>query len=182
MRIYKRGNYWYIDYTFQGTRIRKKVSRSKRMAELALKDIEVKIAKEQWLGVLPKNKISFEEFSKQYLRYSEANKSPKYSRTEKRTLESKFIPIFKDKYLDEITAHEIEEYKYKRQREVKAASVNRELACLKHLYNKAIDWDLVQQNPVKKVKLLKEPPGRMRYLTIIEINKLLDNCAEHLKP
>jgi len=32
------------------------------------------------------------------------------------------------------------------------------------------------------VKLLKEPPGRLRYLTPEELSRLLDACAPHLKP
>lgn len=74
------------------------------------------------------------------------------------------------------------QYKSKRLEEVKPATVNRELACLKHLYNKAIDWGLVEQNPLKKVKLLKEPPGRIRYLSKEEIERLIANSSKHLKP
>ena len=40
----------------------------------------------------------------------------------------------------------------------------------------------VKQNPAKPVKLLKEPPGRLRYLTLEELTRLLDTCAPHLKP
>lgn len=42
----------FTDYTFQGRRIRKKMGPSKHLAELALKDIEIKIAKQE-LGFAP---------------------------------------------------------------------------------------------------------------------------------
>ena len=41
-------------------------TRSKRLAELALKDIDVKIAKEQ-LNLAPPEKIRFDEFAKKFL-------------------------------------------------------------------------------------------------------------------
>ncbi|RKX30139.1 MAG: hypothetical protein DRP46_06085 [Candidatus Zixiibacteriota bacterium] len=56
-RIYYRnkkkgGRIWFVDYAYQGRRIRKKIGPSKRLAELALKDIEIKIAKQE-LGFAP---------------------------------------------------------------------------------------------------------------------------------
>jgi hypothetical protein len=44
-RIYKRAPVYYIDYALNGRRIRKKVGKSKRVAELVRKNIEVKLAK-----------------------------------------------------------------------------------------------------------------------------------------
>ena len=37
-------------------------------------------------------------------------------------------------------------------------------------------------NPAKGVKLLKEPPGRLRYLKPEEIKTLLQACSEHVRP
>lgn len=182
MRKYKRGSYWYIDYTFQGKRIRKEVSRSEKVADLVMKDIEVKIAKEEYLGIKPKEKILLKDFIQKYLEYSKANKTFHYYQEEKNTLENRLVPFFNGKCLDEITVQDVEKYKSDRIKEVKPATINRDLACLKHLYNKAIDWNLTEFNPVKKVRFFKEPPGRVRYLSSEEINRLLTNCPEQLKP
>ena len=54
---------------------------------------------------------------------------------------------FQDLYLDEITPLLIENYKQARVRLVKPATVNRELACLSHMFNTAIRQDLVSQKP-----------------------------------
>lgn len=57
-----------------------------------------------------------------------------------------------------------------------------ELACLKAMLNLAEEWDLAGKTVVRKIKLLKEPPGRLRYLTIEEIHRLINAAqAEHLK-
>ena len=68
-------------------------------------------------------------------------------------------------YLSEITPKVIEEYKARRLETVKPATVNKEFALLKHMFTKAIKWRYFKQNPAKPVKLPKEPPGRLRYLT-----------------
>jgi site-specific recombinase XerD len=64
----------------------------------------------------------------------------------------------------------------------KPATVNRLLATLKHMFTKGIEWDMVSSNPVKHVKLFRESSGRVRYLEIDEIRRLLDETAEHLRP
>ncbi len=74
----------------------------------------------------------------------------------------------------------IERYKATRLQSVSPASVNRELACLKYMYTKAIEWGFAKANPAKKVKLLKEPPGRLRYLKPNEVDVLLKAWADHL--
>lgn len=68
---------------------------------------------------------------------------------------------------------------------VKAATVNRSLACLKHMFTKALDWEMVSEDVVKrikKVKLIPENNRRLRYLSIEESATLLNACDKHLKP
>ena len=50
------------------------------------------------------------------------------------------------------------------------------------MYTMAIEWGHIKHNPAKGVKLLKEPPGRLRYLMPNEVEALLKTCAKHLKP
>jgi len=51
--IYKRGGVWYLSFYLDGRRIRKRVGRSKRIAELARQETEVKLAKNEigWVEV-----------------------------------------------------------------------------------------------------------------------------------
>lgn len=182
MRIYKRKNSWYLDYTYKGKRIRKSVGRSKKVAELTLKDIEVKIAKEEQLGIHDTKKILLTDFAEEYLKFSKTNKAPQSHRRDIVSLRVNLMPYFKEQYLKGIDPETIEKYKTERLGKVKPATVNRELACLKNLFNKSIEWGYCNVNPVKKVKLLKEPPGRIRYLENYEIHALLKECSLTLKP
>jgi len=181
MGVYKKGKNWYIDYYLKGRRKRRKIGPSKKLAQQVLQDVRVKIAKGEYLGVYDEKKILFEEFSQQYLAYSKANKAESTYQRRDRFNISQLNSVFSGKYLFEITPRMIEEYKATRLEKVAPATVNRELACLKHMYTKAIEWDYIKANPVKMVKLLKEPPGRMRYLKPEEVKKLLEACHGYLR-
>jgi hypothetical protein len=61
-------------------------------------------------------------------------------------------------------------------------SINRELGFLRHLNNKAIDWEKAALNPVKKVKFDREDNSRVRWLTVEEEERLLAQCVPQLKP
>jgi hypothetical protein len=69
-----------------------------------------------------------------------------------------------NKTLRQIVPGDIERYISKRTQEVSPASVNRELAYLKHLFNGAIADGKVENNPVRQVKMLKENNQRVRFL------------------
>jgi len=182
MGVFKKGKNWYIDYYIKGHRKRKKIGPSKKLAEQVLKDVQTKIAKKEYLGILEEKKILFEDFSEHYLEYSKANKSfSTYWRRDRFSVNN-LLSAFKGKYLFEITPQMIEKYKASRLEKVEPATVNRELACLKHMYTKAIEWGYVRTNPVKAVKLLKEPPGRLRYLRPEEVGALTKACSDYMRP
>jgi len=180
MGVYKKGKNWYIDYYVKGRRKRRKIGPSKKLAQQVLQDVRLKIAKGEYLGVYDEKKILFEEFGQQYLAYSKANKA-KSTQQRDRFSVAQLTAVFKERYLFEITPRMIEKYKATRLEKVAPATVNRELACLKHMFTKAIEWGYLKTNPVKMVKLLKEPPGRLRYLNPDEAKALLEACQGYLR-
>ncbi len=123
-------------------------------------------------------KIRFEEMARSYIKtYSKPNKRSFWrDEISLRQLAS----FFKKKYLDEITSLDVEKYKARRSEKVAPATVNRELACLKHMFTKAIEWGKAKENPVLKVRLFREENKRVRYLEKEEVKALLDACSEHL--
>jgi len=182
MAIFKKGNNWYIDYYFKGKRKRKKIGPSKKLAEQVLKDVQIKIAKGEYLGVYEERKVLFENFTKEYLEYSKTNKSFSTYQRRDRVSTNRLEKAFHGYYLHEITPKMIEDYKAERLKEVTPTTTNKDISCLKHMYTKAAEWGYLTRNPAKEVKLLKEPPGRLRYLEPEEIKKLLDACTPYLRP
>ncbi|OVE79605.1 hypothetical protein BVY01_02025, partial [bacterium I07] len=82
-----------------------------------------------------------------------------------------------------IRAQDIEDYiAHRRNQGVSNATVNRELACLKRMYNLAIKWGEVKRNPVHDVDFLEEPPGRTRFLSEQECRRLIECSPDHMKP
>ncbi len=88
-----------------------------------------------------------------------------------------------------VTASRISEYKAKRLaieksrrgRALSVASINRPLALLRHLLRLAHEeWEVLPAVP--RIKLEKEPQGRLRWLTPEEATQLLDACRAQKNP
>jgi integrase len=172
------GGPWYMDYIDdEGIRHREVGGYTKRDAQRAL----AKTKEDLRLGKYVKRhgQKKFEELAKEYMDYSKANK-----RSWERDVYSlhHLVPFFKDKSLSEIKPHSIEKYKAERKKAVSESTINRELACLKHMFSMAMKWEWTADNPVKKVKLFKEHLLPMRILSFEEEKKLLSVCNGSLRP
>ena len=180
MGVYLKGNTYYIDYYADGKRKRECIGPDKRLAETVLKKRKVEIAEGRYLDIKKNEKIKFEDFAQEFLTL--------HSKPNKKSWKSDFYnlkniaPFFKGKNLYEITIQDIEKFKVARSRGVKPATVNRDLATLKTMFNKAVEWGKIEENPAKKVKFLREPGGRLRYLEKEEIRQLLSNSPERIRP
>lgn len=65
-------------------------------------------------------------------------------------------------------------------KKLKPATVNRELACMKAMFNHFINLDLIDRNPVARVKLLAENNEKMRVLSFEEERIYLAACSQPL--
>ena len=64
-----------------------------------------------------------------------------------------------------------------RKKQMSPARVNRYMAALSTALNTAIrEWEWMDDNPMRKISKLKEPRGRVRYLSDEERERLLDAC------
>ncbi len=181
MGVFKRGENWYISFFFKGERIKESIGPSRKIAEAVMAKRKAEIAENRYLDKrkeLPP--IKFHDFGVQFLEWAKVNHKPgsrKRELTNMRTLEKGFG----DKNIHEITTWSIEQYKVKRKTEVKASSVNRELAMLKSMLNKAVEWGKLKEAP-KRIKLLKGVQNRLRFLMPDEVQRLISNCSDHLRP
>jgi integrase len=88
--------------------------------------------------------------------------------------------------LTEITAPRIAEYRIMRmttksdktQRNLEPGSVNRELLVLRGLVRPAADEECGYLEKAPKVRLEREPQGRLRFLSDDERDRLLDECRK----
>jgi integrase len=185
--VFKRGKKYWIAYYSNGKLVREAVSLDRDTAEKVLKTRQSDIIRRRF-HLPTTQKMRFEEMAKQYLEWSKINK-----RSWLRDADSlkNLVPFFKVHSLSEITPLMVDQYKEMRKKTVKVskvskiekrpanATVNRELALLKHLFSMAIKWEYVDSNPVKGIKFLKENM-KERILTTEEISTLLDEANENL--
>jgi len=180
MGIYHKNGSWFIDYYANGRRKREKIGSSRKLAETVLAKRKIEIAENRFLDIKKRPRVLFGEMAEDYIEL--------YSRVNKKSWESDVGYVknlnrhFGGKYLSEITPRMIEDYKAKRLEDgVTPCTVNHELACMKCLFSKAIEWDKATENPVKKVKLFKENNQRVRFLEKEELKLLLDACREPVR-
>lgn len=186
MGVYLRGKSWYIDFYYEGKRYTERVGKvSKSVAEEKLDIRRSEVIGGEWKP--KKVNTPFEKFKEQYLEYSKGNKKPKSFIRDECSLKH-LSRVFNGKMLSEISSFLVEKYKLIRKDEkAEPATINRELGCLRHIFNMAIKWKKAQINPVREVKFLKEPKEKERILTEEEEAKLLETVRtspkeKHLEP
>lgn len=140
------------------------------------------------LGVIseeePQAPVLFETFADEFIKkHSELNKRPASVRSDRNSL-THLKPYFKNKYLAAISPELVEGYKASRKGHVSPASINRELALLKTIMAKAVEWRRISVNPIAGKAVRKFPEGEkeMRFLTAVESRRLINSATGHLKP
>jgi integrase len=110
-------------------------------------------------------------------------------------LARQLVPFFGLTPLSAITTSEVERYKATRvqaphlrqygqgapTKTTSAATVNRELAVLSHLLNRALEWGWIDR-VTAKIKRLKEDKGRITYLTPEQCARLVDAARGDQNP
>ena len=66
----------------------------------------------------------------------------------------------------------------------KNAYINKVLNILKAMFTKAVEWEMVESDALKRVRRVKGllENKRLRYLSVEECQRLIDACDTHLKP
>jgi integrase len=126
------------------------------------------------LGFLDKSKDqspTLESFVKDYMEHAKANKRS-WVHDEFRA--RRLCGAFGWKRLSEITSWDVEQYRLNRKKQAQPATVNRELALLRHMFNLAIEWGKAEKNPVStRNHFFKEPNHRIRVLSPEEEHQLM---------
>ena len=68
-------------------------------------------------------------------------------------------------------------------RQIAPATQNRYLQVLSHAFSFAVrEWEWLEDNPVRKIRRVKEPRGRVRFLSDDERGRVLDACKKSKNP
>jgi integrase len=183
MGLFKRGKVYWMCYNFNGKQKQKSSGvTDRKMAQGFLDKIKTEIVEGKYLDKKRDQKIKFEDFADEYLVLHTEAENKSWKKTNK-VLVKTLKEFFTGYCLSEITKELVLKFRAKRLKEVTGATVNRNLACLKSIFNRAIDWGRFDgHNPVAKMKKCEEPEGRTRYLQETEVVRLVECCEDRFKP
>lgn len=181
----ERSGTYFIDYRVNGRRIRKAVGPSKKIAELALKDLEVKLAKNE-IGFTTKD-ANLSNLFQEFLAYSRTNHAPNSQKRYGAIIRNFEAFLGNYPYLSKVsqlTPKTFEDFKaFRKGQEAANRTINIELQTLRAMFNLAIQWNYSKENPTKGVSPLKEDRHiKPRFLSKEECKTLLDSCGEELYP
>jgi len=171
--VYMRGNLWTIDFTINGRRVREGIGTNRRQAEMVLakrmsEAIEGRYFSKRNLGLMP-----FKEFADKYLK----EVVPLMRSVRSETIRvRRWTRDLGTRPLGQITRAELETWQRETRLRCKPSTVNRELGRLRHMLNRAVDWGLLEENPMKGLKFLHENNARQRYLSLKECERLIQAC------
>lgn len=170
---------WYYDFMHNKVRYRGVGGTTKTQALRALEKKRSEVLSGKFGIVVNSESLKIEGFAETYLRRRQHLRSRKRDALSVRTL----LKFFRGKLLKSVTPSDIEDYIGRRREQgVSNGTINRELSCLKRMYSLGIKWGDARYNPVRDVDMLEEPPGRTRFLSEEEAQRLIDSASEHLKP
>jgi len=183
--IYRRGNIYWIRYAGLDGRTVYESSGSEKFRDAEALLIQRKQSIKE--GKQPEIKRivnhTFRELSEKYLAWIEGRqKSAKIKGYIIRQLVEMFgnLPLrsFNTSLVEQLQTDSMK-------RGLRNSSCNKILNILKHMFTKAVEWEMVESESLKrirKVKLLRDDGKRLRYLSREECQALINNCDPHLKP
>jgi integrase len=184
------GREYRIDYrNINGERVREKIGPSLEAAAQRLREVLTAKAEGRCIKKSLDAKTRFQDLAQWYIKLPEVEAKRSYDR-DKFSLKI-LLPFFGERLLKDITPGIVEAYRQKRlaspsgrspKNLTKPATVNREIACLKTIFNKAVKDDKAEKNPCQGVKMLRENNERDRVLSSDEYARLLAHCPAHLRP
>lgn len=171
--LFKRNGIWYVNYIdLTGRRIKRSLgTKDRKLAELKLKEIELELAKGKLGFALD---LPLGEFIEKYLEWSNITKALSTYKTDVKACKD-LIDYFGLKIkLSRIKLSKLEGWKiwlvdYKGYSKVTA---NVRIRHVKAMFNKAVEWQYLENSPAEKLKQYKVPKGKPDFLTEEEVKKL----------
>ena len=147
--LYRRGKIWWIRYAGPDGRIRFESTKTTSLKEaeyiLACRRKEVMEGKLPEVRQIAKN-YTFWELAEEYLVWAKKQKSFASKRKKVRQL----VEVFGIYSLNSFSTRLVEQYQTEKLTSCKPATVNRLLATLKHMFTKAVEWGLIEEEVLKK--------------------------------
>jgi len=183
-------SYWIEYYDETHKRKRERIGPSKSAAEQRYREILKARTEERHIDKDIGARLTLGELCNWYVSLTEVKAKVSYER-DIDSIQNLRRLLGENTKIREITIGKIETYQQTRLTEssrvhpsknVRPATVNREISCLKTMLNRAVRHEKLNDNHLSKVKRLAENNVRERVLNSEELARLLNSCDTHLKP
>ena len=179
MSVFKRGGFYYYEFTFKGRRVKASTRLTNKQAAVQL---EAQRRTELVQGRMTVAAPLFSVFVKEEFLPWSAAQHQKINTRKRYMVSAKSLSRFFGKLsVDEISAADIEHFKVQRVRECSATGVNRDLAALRFMMNFAKRQRYLTTNPLEGIDFYREGPGMMRIVSHEEEQRYLDHAPPLLK-
>lgn len=179
MFLFKNPNgYYYLYYKCEYTHKRRKLSCKTKSKSEALKFFS-NFSNESKEEVTKKfNQVFYiSDLKKEILKYVSANLRKTTLQIYNRVLND-MLRIIKDKPLRLVTNQDIENFKNIRLEEVKNTTTNIDLKTIRAIFNIALKWNWINNNPMKGVKLLLISQKEKLAFTESELTLIINNICD----
>jgi len=181
--LYKQegSEYWFVDISINGQRIRRSTGTTSKQAAQQYHDtLKADAWRQAKLGEVPDK--TWDDAVARYV----GEKSDKRTIEHDKTMLRWSAPYLKGKLLREITTDTMELIIEKRRKGesvrtvegVANATINRHMEAIGRVLNLAQQWGWLPSPP--RIRKLKESAGRLRWLTVAEIDRLIAECQPHM--
>ncbi len=184
--IRKRRSNYFIDYYVNGKRVRKHIGTSKKVAELALADLRLKLEKRE-IGIENKDYV-FDQLITEFRTYCKTNLAPSTANRYNAILDnflryrSKVCPhLIK---LSQFTSKIFEDFKeFRKEEKAENRTVNAEMIVIRMMFRLAVSWGYCARNPTDGVSKLRVPSTICpKFLTEEQCRQLIDASDDFLRP
>jgi integrase len=189
MALYKRkdSDLWQMCLFVNGKKVRRSTKTSNKKIANRIYDKAKVEALEGKFFKNERSKMPFDELVHEFLE--------KHSKVEKESYKNdistgkRVTAYFKQTPIGRITPYDLKSWRQWRKQHItrrgtpiSKSALNRELTFMKTMFNLAVEWEWLPENPARLLKKLKGEKARMRFLNREEIPRLIDCATPNLQP
>ena len=178
--------YW-IDYRANGKCRRERIGTSKRASEHRLREVLSAITEDRHITQNKNAQVTLRQLRDWYHELTEVMQKRSYPDI-KTCINNVINKLGEDILVSELELSMVENYRKYRliettrlKRPVKPSTINRDVANFRAMLNKAVDYKIIDSNPIGRIKQLEENNVRKRVLSTVEFERLYECCPASIK-
>lgn len=177
MSLFKRGNVWWSYFYEEGIRHQRTTGTpNRRQAETIEAKFKEEVNNRRFQIVKTDPNMTFGELAARFLASGSVRPHHIYH--------LKFLlPFFAETPVLRLTKSMADEFRRMRHagKSIKDATVNRDLGVLRHILYWGLDEQLLESNPLARLRMARERRTRRQVLSVAEEQKLLSSAGGHLR-